>query len=782
MADTPYPLPKSIRQTDWLVGTGATTYGPFGEQWGIFDNADVFVETRDAATGAPLANTATAEKTSLAERYSPFTITFPVAITSATEYRVTGRRQHERALAVTRGGAVDGVSLELELSKQSVVLQEHRRDIDGIDDDLTLEVAGLDSRADALDAAVSLLDAKQAQNSSNITAMLANVASNAAAIAALAAAFSGPLQSPELIANLPITPTGATHGVTLRDHVARKLSPLDFGPPGTVGTGGTDTAVVQLALTTAASAKVPLYLLGKTYLIDATISTPLAGAEIIGPGTIKVINNTLARGLHFTGDYAKVTGVNFDGNNLCRYGIQSDGANFTAMFNTVKSITALATTGAFGIYHNSPGGGISRIVANDIRDVTATNNAVLGDGVGSARGIAVGLVTDAQAVLVTENTVHNIRGEDGDGITVQYTGGSVVKANGIIARNTISDCDRRYIKTQVHSVVVDSNLCRQLGALPASPSAAISCQGGNDNWIVRNDVDAQGFVFGCDVGSSGTNVTGSKVYGNTFRGGIANVAGSATYGIVFYNGVDTEVRDNIVINFTRWILSSNNSGFAVEQNRWQLAGGTTRGRGFYTAGTNSFGRITRNSARGVGIGTQHFIGWDGSESIIADNDNQCGGINSACVEILAGIGTGNTFSNNRTAGTAAAVIAPAIYTATTTSTPPARTRIFLNYNTTSGANDSLVFSTGPVPSLILRAFGSFDPPAVAAGAEAFTDITVTGATIIMKAFAEFANASTGLRFTYAKITAADTVRVFFKNETGASIDLTSTTLTVWVLV
>jgi microcystin-dependent protein len=150
MADTPYPLPKSIRQTDWLIGTGVTTYGPFGEQWGIFDNADVLIETRDAATGAEVPNAATAEKTSLAERYSPFTITFPVAITAATEYRVTGLRQHDRSLAVTRGGAVDGLSLELELSKQAVVLQEQRRDLDNLPTfDLLEAVAEAEASADA---------------------------------------------------------------------------------------------------------------------------------------------------------------------------------------------------------------------------------------------------------------------------------------------------------------------------------------------------------------------------------------------------------------------------------------------------------------------------------------------------------------------------------------------------------------------------------------------------------------------------------------------------------
>jgi hypothetical protein len=161
MADTPYPLPKSKRQTDWLIGTGATTYGPFGDGWGIFDNSDVLIETRNAATGVATPNSATAEKTSLSERYSPFTITFPIAITAATEYRVSGLRQHERSVAVTRGGAIHGASLEIELTKQSVVAQELRRDLEAFpqvtvpDFAAAAEVSAANSNASALAAAAS---------------------------------------------------------------------------------------------------------------------------------------------------------------------------------------------------------------------------------------------------------------------------------------------------------------------------------------------------------------------------------------------------------------------------------------------------------------------------------------------------------------------------------------------------------------------------------------------------------------------------------------------------
>jgi lysophospholipase L1-like esterase len=125
MADTPFPLPTSLRQTDVLIGDGRTTYGPFGEGWGIFDDDDVDVNV------LPVQVAFTVEKVALSEKYSAFTVTFARALTAADTFQIKGKRRHRRELAVTRGGAIDGLALELELSKQSVVMQELDRDIDG---------------------------------------------------------------------------------------------------------------------------------------------------------------------------------------------------------------------------------------------------------------------------------------------------------------------------------------------------------------------------------------------------------------------------------------------------------------------------------------------------------------------------------------------------------------------------------------------------------------------------------------------------------------------------
>lgn len=132
MVDTPYPLPASNRQTGVLVATGAEVYGPFGDGWGIFDLADVRVETRPHADAPWAIAAVTIEKTDPIAEYGPFNVIFPYPYpASGVEYRVSGARTHRRDVAIVRGGAIDGKALEKELSKQTVVLQEMRRDVDG---------------------------------------------------------------------------------------------------------------------------------------------------------------------------------------------------------------------------------------------------------------------------------------------------------------------------------------------------------------------------------------------------------------------------------------------------------------------------------------------------------------------------------------------------------------------------------------------------------------------------------------------------------------------------
>jgi hypothetical protein len=126
MALPPYPLPRETRETEILNGSGVATYGPFTLK--IFDENDVEVWRLDDGDTDWSLQAVTVTKTA-ALAHDTFSITFPAVVPLTTKFRVSGRRLHERQVAVTRGGSIDSTMLEKELSKQGAILQEIRRDL-----------------------------------------------------------------------------------------------------------------------------------------------------------------------------------------------------------------------------------------------------------------------------------------------------------------------------------------------------------------------------------------------------------------------------------------------------------------------------------------------------------------------------------------------------------------------------------------------------------------------------------------------------------------------------
>lgn len=126
---TPYPLPRETRQSTLLLGNG--TAGPYGPTtFKVFDTADI--EVWQLLTGALFWTRVTAivvTKTAAAA-FDTVSVTFPAVVASTTRFAILSRRVHERTIAVLRAGAIDADQLEKELSKQSTILQELRRDID----------------------------------------------------------------------------------------------------------------------------------------------------------------------------------------------------------------------------------------------------------------------------------------------------------------------------------------------------------------------------------------------------------------------------------------------------------------------------------------------------------------------------------------------------------------------------------------------------------------------------------------------------------------------------
>jgi len=180
-----YPLPRHKRETPELVGNGGAVYGPFSFK--IFDVEDVVVEVKRkgsiwAREGVSVAKVGGAA-------FDHFTITFDEVIGADVSFRVKGKRLHERLSELTRGGTIIVDEMEKEASKQGVVLQELRRDMEELPA-LRDEVgAALDVvQAQALEAALHAGSAEQARDE----AQAAKQAAEAAAALATAIADFNP--------------------------------------------------------------------------------------------------------------------------------------------------------------------------------------------------------------------------------------------------------------------------------------------------------------------------------------------------------------------------------------------------------------------------------------------------------------------------------------------------------------------------------------------------------------------------------------------------------------
>jgi hypothetical protein len=148
-----YPIPREIRRVDYVATAGQTVFGPSGFK--AFDTLDVAVYrkpvgdddfTRIDGSGVVIALSGAAPA-------SP-TVTISPAAAADEIIRVQGERLHERQFDVTRAGVIVSAPLEDEFDKQTVILQELRRDVDG----LFILVNELRDELDALQELIESLD------------------------------------------------------------------------------------------------------------------------------------------------------------------------------------------------------------------------------------------------------------------------------------------------------------------------------------------------------------------------------------------------------------------------------------------------------------------------------------------------------------------------------------------------------------------------------------------------------------------------------------------------
>jgi hypothetical protein len=116
----PFPIPRSVRKTDILLGTGGSVYGPF-DGFRIFDIDDVMAYTRLEGEIEFISTAVTVEKVDDLP-FDFFTADFGAPALATTEYVISSERIAERSAGVINGTRIDAIALEKELSKIATAL------------------------------------------------------------------------------------------------------------------------------------------------------------------------------------------------------------------------------------------------------------------------------------------------------------------------------------------------------------------------------------------------------------------------------------------------------------------------------------------------------------------------------------------------------------------------------------------------------------------------------------------------------------------------------------
>jgi hypothetical protein len=193
-----YPIPRSLRRSDYIASAGQTLFGP--ASFKAYDALDVavYVATPGPDPAVPpdvfvrqAANTYAV--TFVEPLPGAFTITFATGRAAGEIVRVQGERTHERQYDVTRAGALISASLESELDKQTVILQELRRDNTDAGTIARSALARVEIAEDDIDAL------------------------EAGKVAKIGDTMTGPLYLPAVA---PIQPTEATNKAFVDDRIA----------------------------------------------------------------------------------------------------------------------------------------------------------------------------------------------------------------------------------------------------------------------------------------------------------------------------------------------------------------------------------------------------------------------------------------------------------------------------------------------------------------------------------------------------------------------------------
>lgn len=282
---------------------------------------------------------------------------------------------------------------------------------------------------------------------------------------------------------------------TVQSKLLDVVSVKDFGA---VGDGTTDdTAAIQAALNTTSKA---IYFPDGLYRVaragtTAALTSTVADRQIFGEGRITA-TSVVRKVFYITGARTQFR-LDCAGNNLIGVFVHTFADDCEVTRCRITNLYSPASTGEVnGVRVTLDGltGGavVSDNFFNNLQSVGDTTGA---NGVGMARAVIVEASSDVSApVVISNNTIRNVIGEEGDAINViNSSGGSpniFYYVNLIIQNNTIVDFNRRGIKIQCFGARIIGNTLRNTWTSnQGNMQGVIDLVQGGDHYVVGNVLD-----------------------------------------------------------------------------------------------------------------------------------------------------------------------------------------------------------------------------------------------------------------------------------------------------
>lgn len=240
------------------------------------------------------------------------------------------------------------------------------------------------------------------------------------------------------------------------------------------------------------------------------IAITTSGVHVTGGANATLRSTANAAILKISGDNSKVSGLIFDLNDLARFGIEANGANFKAYDNYLHN--GYNGTSIAAIFYNN-GVGPAWIQNNKIYDIDAPVGGNNGDGNGAARGIRVRVssLADASSIFISGNNIELIKGREGDGIHV-YSDTPLSNAKIFIENNHIKDVNRRAIKVQAQNTIVQGNIHTNTLPLSELGNARAVIESLQENvQIIDNVVNASLFPNGIVASRSNSTISDNMI-------------------------------------------------------------------------------------------------------------------------------------------------------------------------------------------------------------------------------------------------------------------------------